>query len=291
MTSDRDMSDNRGGRGGEEVPGAPRPWPGEPEIRVAADPATGARVVAEILAVALAASGERLGITHLATTGGSTVPAIYRALLAPAVRGRVPWDRLQVWFGDDRFVSPGDPDSNVTPLEVILRGGDQAAGLPGAPLPAASVHPIPVTRARSVGGGPGRAAAEYASEIRGCLRSGPHGLPEFDAMVLGVGPDGHCLSVFPGSAVFDADPADLVLAVPAPTHVDPHLPRVTLHPALVTEARIVVVAAFGAGKAEVLAAILDGPRDERRLPAQIARRAGAIWVLDAPAAARLQARP
>ncbi len=290
MTSDRSMPDDGDAAADGGTRGAPSPGPGEPEIRVVADAAAGARAVATILAVALAASGERLGVTNLATTGGSTAPALYRALLAPDLRGRVPWDRLQVWFGDDRFVPPGDPDSNVTPLEVILRGGDQAAGLPGAPLPAASVHPVPVNHARAVGGGPGTAATAYAREIRGRLRSGPHGLPEFDAMVLGVGPDGHCLSVFPGSAVFDADPADLVMAVPAPTHVEPHLARVTLHPALVTEARIVVVAAFGAGKAEVLAAILDGPRDERRLPAQVARRAGAIWVLDAPAAARLGAR-
>ncbi len=290
MTSDRSTPDDGAVPHHGEAGGAPLAGPGEPEIRVVADPPAGARAVAGILAVALAASGQRLGVTHLATTGGSTAPALYRALLAPDLRGRVPWDRLEIWFGDDRFVPPGDPDSNVTPLEVILRGGDQAAGLPGAPLPASAVHPIPVSHARAVGGGPGVAAAAYAREIRRRLRRGPHGLPEFDAIVLGVGPDGHCLSVFPGSAVFDADPADLVLAVPAPTHVEPHLPRVTLHPDLVTEARIVVVAAFGIGKADVLAEILDGPRDERRLPAQVARRAGAIWVLDEPAAARLRAR-
>ncbi len=108
-------------------------------------------------------------------------------------------------------------------------------------------------------------------------------------MILGVGPDGHCLSVFPGSAASDADPRVTVLAVEAPTHIAPHLPRVTINPALLEVAGEVLVAAFGSGKASVMAELLGPVRDPRALPAQRARRAGATWILDRAAAAQLPA--
>ena len=104
-------------------------------------------------------------------------------------------------------------------------------------------------------------------------------------MIVGIGPDGHLLSVFPGSAAFDAP--GWVVAIPAPTHVQPHLPRVSLTPGALDATRTLLPLAFGGGKAAILAAVLGGPRDERRLPAQRARRAGATWVLDAAAAGSL----
>lgn len=83
---------------------------------------------------------------------------------------------------------------------------------------------------------------------------------------------------------------ELVAAVPAPIHVGPHLPRVTLHPAVLDPTPVLLVVAFGAAKANILARVLDGPRDLARLPAQRARRAGAAWILDAAAAASLHLR-
>src|SRR5262249_39100508 len=107
----------------------------------------------------------------------------------------------------------------------------------------------------------------------------------FDLVIVGVGADGHVLSVFPGSAALESD--ELALAIPAPTHIEPHLERVTLNPAILGVARAVIVAAFGADKAPVLAHALGAERDPRRWPAQLAARDGATWILDEASASKL----
>ena len=121
---------------------------------------------------------------------------------------------------------------------------------------------------------------------RRCRPTTPGG-PSSTPILVGIGADGHLLSVFPESAAFDA-PGWTTWA-PAPTHIGPHLDRVTLAPSALDATPGLVVAAFGAGKTGIVAELLGprhaGPdRDERRLPALRARRAGATWVLDAAAA-------
>src|SRR6185503_14946619 len=114
------------------------------------------------------------------------------------------------------------------------------------------------------------------------------GFPIFDIVLLGVGSDGHILSVFPGSPLLDSDA--VVSAVPAPTHIEPHVPRISLNPRIVGVARLPIVVSHGAGKAESLASVLGPERDVRRWPAQLARREGAVWFLDRAAAAGLPAQ-
>ncbi len=259
--------------------------PGEPEILVGATPGAAAALAAERLVAALDAAVARRGRADIATTGGSTCPALYRALLAWPLRDRIPWDRLHLWFGDDRFVPRGDQESNLEAVDAVLLAGDAAAGLERAPLPPGNVHPVPVDATLAAGGGPADAAASYEAALRAALPTDAAGRPVFDAILVGIGPDGHLLSVFPGSAAFDAP--GWVVPVPAPTHVLPHVPRVSLTPGALDATHALLPVAFGGGKAAILAAILDGPRDERRLPAQRARRAGATWVLDAAAASDL----
>jgi 6-phosphogluconolactonase len=269
--------------------GAGRGWeppaePGEPAVIVAADPAAAAVVAAGRLALAIERAVAARGRADVATTGGSTPAGLYAALAAPPLRARLPWARLHVWFGDDRFVPRGDPDSNVTLLDHSLVAGVAAGG----PLPAANVHPFPVKATIDAGADPAACARRYADEIRALLPADQAGRPAFDAIVVGAGPDGHLLSVFPGSPV----PAgsELATAVPAPTHIGPHLPRVTLHPALLDATPTLLVVIHGAAKAQIVARLLDGPRDLEALPAQRARRAGATWVVDAAAAAGLRIR-
>jgi 6-phosphogluconolactonase len=259
--------------------------PGEPEILVRATPVEAAQLAAERLVTAIAAGVARRGRADIATTGGSTSPALYRALLARPVRDRIAWDRLHVWFGDDRFVRRDDPDSNVVAVDSILLAGDAAAGLEPAPLPPGNLHPVPVDATLADSGGPAEAAAAYETALRNAVPADAAGRPVFDAILVGIGPDGHLLSIFPGSAAFDA--RGWVVSVPAPTHVAPHVARVSLTPGALDVTPALVPMAFGAAKAAILASVLAGPRDERRLPAQRARRAGATWILDTAAAGML----
>ena len=94
--------------------------------------------------------------------------------------------------------------------------------------------------------------------------------------------------MFPGSTAFDS--TELALAIPAPTHIEPHVERVTLNPALVGVARELLAVVTGDEKAPVLAEVFGPERDPRRWPAQVARRDGAVWVLDEAAASRLPNR-
>jgi len=182
------------------------------------------------------------------------------------------------------------------PLEQILldSGGDEAgsgatgsdvSGAGGVRIPGANLHPVPVSAAIAHAGGAAWAASRYARFLR---EAGPSpntdGVPVFDLIVIGVGPDGHILSVFPGSAVW-ADPA-LCAAVPAPSHVGPHLERVTMHPRLLAAARQVLVVCTGSSKAGVLGRAWTGD-NVRELPVRAARTGNATWLLDEAAAAGL----
>lgn len=257
--------------------------PDLPELRVLPDAdalyAAAAEAIADTLAAAVAARGR----ADWATTGGSAAPPIYRHLAAEPLLGRVDWSRVHVWWGDDRFVPYDHPLSNALPLDAMLAGpaGDGA----GIPLPAANVHRVPVPAALAAGTGPAGAADAYAADL---LAAGPArdaaGTPVLDLVILGVGGDGHILSVFPGSAVWDAP--GLCAAVPAPTHIEPHVERVTLHPRFVTAARAVMVISAGAGKAPAFGRAWTGD-DVRELPVRLTRARHATWFLDAASAAEL----
>lgn len=264
----------------------------EPEIVVVPDAEAGAARVAGTIAAALTdAVHERDGRADWATTGGSTAPAVYRALLAPAVRDRIPWDLVHTWWGDDRFVPSDHPLSNVRPFEnILMEAGDWESVHSDDPrtrirIPAGNVHPFRTGEAIGVGEDAADCARELAAELRAAELPEADGWPVFDLVLLGIGPDGHILSVFPGSAAFDA--RAWAIAVPAPTEVEPHVARVTLNPGIVRVARRVVVAAFGAAKRDVIARVFASEIDPPALPAQLARRAGAIWIIDEDAAANL----
>ena len=265
---------------------------GGPELLVVADPEAAAGAAAERIADVLATSIVERGRADWATTGGSSVVGIYRRLVADPLRDAVPWPAVHVWWGDDRYVPCDHPLSNVKPLDDILLGiglteeGVAGGPGPGVPLPVGNLHPFRTGEAIGEGRGAGWCATALADELRAArLRPDDDAWPVFDLLLLGVGADGHLLSVFPGSPALGS--SDLALAIPAPSHIEPHVERVTLNPALIGAARRVLVVATGAGKAPVLAEVFGETRDPGRWPAQLARRDGAIWILDAAAAASL----
>jgi 6-phosphogluconolactonase len=228
-------------------------------------------------------------VAHVALTGGSTPAAVFDRLAVPPRRDAVPWERVHLWWGDDRFVARSDPLSNVWIADRHLLTTPD--GEPGIPVPARQVHPFQCDDAIAAGLGPDACAAAYADELRAVMGPGPGDWPEsgdwpvFDLLLVGIGSDGHLLSVFPGSAAFESD--GWAVAIPAPTHISPHVPRVTLNPAVVAAARTVLATVLDAGKAEILAAIFGDGTDERHLPARLALRPGAIWIVDEAATSGL----
>jgi 6-phosphogluconolactonase len=265
---------------------------GEPELVVVADPEEAAAVAAERIAAALMQSVTERGRADWATTGGSAPIGIYRHLVAAPLRDAVPWEAVHIWWGDDRYVPRDHPLSNVKPLDDIMLAigateEGRVGGTPaGVPLPLENLHPFRTTEAIGGSRGPAWCAVALADELCGAGLTAEGGWPVFDLILLGVGADGHLLSIFPGSPAFDS--RELALAIPAPIHIRPQVERVTLNPAVIGVARRVLVVADGASKAAVLARIFGDEQDPRRWPGQLARRAQATWIVDAAAAANLR---
>ncbi len=249
-------------------------------VVITADADEAARLAAEHIAETLRASVAARGRADWATTGGSTAPAIYRNLSDPPLRDVVPWPDVHIWWGDDRFVPRDHPLSNVKPLDDILLDPEH-----GVQVPLDHLHPFRTTESIGAGWDPAWTADVLANELAAAGLATQDGWPVLDLVVVGIGGDGHLLSVFPGSVAFDA--AEWALAIPAPTHIEPHVGRVTLNPAVLGAAREVLAVVTGAGKADVLADIFGPLHDPRRWPAQLVRRVGATWIVDEAAAARL----
>ena len=210
---------------------------------------------------------ERRGAFFLALAGGSTPRRAYEEFAL----ARADWPRWQLFFGDERCVPLEHPDSN----ERMAR----AAWLARVPLPPANLH-----RVRTELGTPERVASDYEAELR---RSFPPAepVPVFDLVLLGLGPDGHTASLFPGSAAVRERRRLVAPVVDAPK---PPRERVTLTFPVLEAARALLVLVSGADKATALAAVLSEGEPSEELPARRLRRArGALtWLADRAALGR-----
>jgi 6-phosphogluconolactonase len=260
------------------------------------NPEAVSRAAAERFAAIVQEAVSIRGRADVATTGGSTPSGLYRSLNEADLRASVPWRHLHLWFGDERFVRRADRRANVRSVDEARTGGaadpdtDKGSTARGglASVPASHVHAMPVDAALDAGRGPDWVARRYGRDVRGSVPRTASGWPRFDLVIVGLGTDGHVLSVFPESPAFRS--RAIALPVPAPEHIEPAVERITLNPRILDAAGAVMVVAHGAGKATILHAVLDGPRRERAYPAQRARRGGATWLVDA-AAARELVRP
>jgi len=196
----------------------------------------------------------------LALSGGSTPKAVYEDLAAE-LPDREPWSRIDVFFGDERCVSPGDPASNYRMAREALLGR--------VPIEPPQVHRREGERADH-----DEAASAYAAIL-------PQRL---DLLVLGLGDDGHTASLFPGAPAL-AESHRRVIAVSAPTSPRD---RLTITPPVIHDARLTIGLVAGTAKAGALARVIDGPYAPDRTPGQLAR--AGLWIADTAAAARLEAR-
>jgi 6-phosphogluconolactonase len=255
---------------------------GGAEIVVLEDAPAVAREAARRTIAALAAAVAERHVAHIALTGGSAAGPLYRELAAPQNHAALDWSRVHLWWGDERFVPSDHPDSNAGLAYAQLLGGGEA-GNPAVPIDPANVHPVPVEEALSDDDPVGLAAQRYAEDLTRHVLLARGGVPRFDVLLSGLGPDGHVLSIFPGSPAL-ADDAPIALAIAAPEHVEPHIARVTLSARSIAEAGLILLMATGRGKAEIVASVLGSERDVNRWPAQSALSANATWLLDRAAA-------
>jgi 6-phosphogluconolactonase len=265
-----------------------------PLVLVADGPDAVARTAADLLVAWLAGALAVRNEAHVALTGGSSARGLYAQLRDTGRALAVDWSRVHLWVGDERIVPTAHADSNLGLALRELADADDATARDHRPPPRgparARFHGPPVGDGLGDGRGPAAAAsaaaaaAAYAGAVEAAVSRRGGDLPVFDVVLLGVGGDGHILSVFPGSVALEPR-APLAMAIPAPTHIEPHLPRVTLDPALVGVADHVLLSVAGAGKAPVLREIFGPVRDVRRWPAQLALTGRAVWLLDPAAAA------
>ena len=219
---------------------------------------------------------------HVVLTGGTVGIATLTEVAASPLRDAVDWSGVHLWWGDERFLPDGHPDRNETQARRAL--------LAHLDLPAENVHPVPASDARGIGS-PEESAAAYATSLAAFAPAGPASeamAPAFDVVLLGVGPDGHVASLFPGHPALDVQD---VAAVGVQGSPKPPPERVSLtYPALATAAQVWFVVA-GADKAEAVARALAGDDVVRTPAANVAGRDRTLWLLDLTAAGSPIAAP
>ncbi len=250
----------------------------QPTLRQFADAEQISRAAAaEFVRLAREAIAAR-GRFTVAMAGGSTPKRMYELLADEPLRDEVEWSKVEFFWGDERAVPPDHKDSNfLTADEALLR---KLALLPER------VHRMQADRADR-----DAAAADYQRELARVFGADPNGPPPaFDLVLLGMGPDGHTASLFPGNAALRETNR---WAVPVAHAPKPPPDRLTLTYPILNAARQVLFLVGGADKAPVLAEVLEGCDDAERLPSQSVRptEGKLTWFLDRAATARLKAPP
>jgi 6-phosphogluconolactonase len=230
-----------------------------------------AKASAEKFAETVEAAVAKRGVARLAISGGSTPQATFKLLAAEPFVSRIPWDKLQLFWVDERCVGPDSPESNYGVARDLL--------LSKVPIPAENVFRMEGELDPEV------AASRYESTLRNVMKLEGAETPAFDMVTLGMGPDGHTASLFPNTEGLN-ELGRLVIANHVPQK---DVWRVSLTWPVINHASEVVFEVEGPGKTDVLAEVLTGPRDPDRLPSQLIRPANGklLFLLDEAAAAKL----
>jgi 6-phosphogluconolactonase len=212
-----------------------------PTVVVARDLEELSQQAASYIAETLAAAASARGRASVALSGGSTPRRAFELLAAPPLRDTVPWNRVDVFWGDDRCVPPDHADSNYRMAHDTL--------LAHVPIPPANVHRVPTEA-----GDAEAVAARYERDLHEYFHLQGDAPPHFDLILLGLGPDGHTASLFPGTAALEETRR---LVVPNRIDYMPH-DRVTFTLPVLNAARAVAYLVAGADKAPKVAGALAG---------------------------------
>ena len=246
---------------------------GAAQIRCFADPVGAARALAAQLVLEGRACQTERGRFTLALTGGATARQLYAALTAAECR-EFPWEATELFWSDERAVPPGHPDSNQRlARETLLAHGRTSES---------QIHPMIRTPGDAVN--PDGAAAAYEQVLRELTGADS---PVLDVVLLGLGPDGHMASLFPGADSLQEMHRSVIVVRNSPK---PPPVRVTMTVPIISGSAVVHLLVVGAEKADAVRETLEGARDSVRWPAQaLASAAGSVtWWLDAAAAGGLR---
>jgi 6-phosphogluconolactonase len=206
-------------------------------------------------------------------SGGNTPKALYQLLASPAYNGKVPWSKLHIFWGDERYVPFGDPRNNARMAYDCLL--DRVA------IPPAHIHVMRTDVEAQL------SATQYEQTLRHYFPTPAAGPPSntFDLVLLGMGEDGHTLSLFPGTDVIHEETKWVCAYYLKSQDMD----RITLTKKVVNRSTHVVFLATGSDKAQALHSVLQGPADPARFPAQVIKpEHGQLdWFVDLAAAAEL----
>lgn len=242
------------------------------EIRILADGAAIAKRAAQEF-VQAASSVRANSFFNVALAGGSTPKALY-SLLAddPVLRSQVPWDKIHLFFGDERHVGPGHPDSNFRMATEAM--------ISKAPL-----RKDQVTRIKGENPDAEEAAREYEQDLRSYFHLKPGDYPRFDLLLVGMGNEGHTLSLFPGTKALHPGERIVVRNWVGKLFTD----RITLTAAAACNAELILFMVTGADKAPALKGVLEGPYEPEQLPAQLLQPTNGrlLWLVDAAAGGML----
>ncbi|MEW9531182.1 6-phosphogluconolactonase [Microbispora sp. NPDC049125] len=245
-----------------------------PTVLVHRDTEVLAQAVAARLITRLVDTQAARGSAHLVLTGGTIGIATLAALAGTAAHDAIDWHALDIWWGDERFLPTGHPERNET--------GAREALLDRVDVDPSRIHPMPSTDAGLTAE---EAAEAYAAELAKAARPEDHGpVPSFDVLLLGMGPDGHVASLFPGQpGVYEEErPVVAVHGSPKPPPT-----RISLTFPALRAAREVWIVAAGEEKAQAVHLALSGA-GPFQVPAAGARgRQGTLFLLDRAAAAKI----
>ena len=254
----------------------------QPEKIILADGAQLAAAAAARLITELVDAQAARGNAHVVLTGGSNGGALLKAVAAAPARDAVNWSNVDLWWGDERFLPAGDPERNETQAREYL--------LDALPVEPKRVH-VMAPSDGEYGQDLDAAAAAYAVELATAAAASREpvrpsgsaipGVPAFDVLMLGVGPDGHVASLFPGHPGYAVTEGTAIAVRESPK---PPPERISLTLGAIGAARQVWLLAGGEGKADAVAGALGG----QDLPAGAVRGTErTLWLLDQAAASKL----
>ena len=230
-----------------------------------------AALIERSLSIALAkiqTAIESRGLCTIALSGGSTPKPLYEAIAAQ----QLPWDKIHVFWGDERYVPPDHADSN----QLMAR----RAWLDSVDIPAQNIHPMPTDDAN-----PADAARKYEAHLAEFFHLKRGEFPALDVILLGMGDDGHTASLFPHTEALQV--RDRVITVGSKDGQ----PRITFTAPTINHGRCVMFVVAGANKRAALAEIFAPEADELSYPSRLVQPQGELWwLLDREAGQDLQVK-